>query len=227
MGPDVAQPPPHPRGPAGGLRLGSGQAGGRGEQERHRGERDGVGEQRRTRPGGGHDHAREDRSGRRGGREPDVEQRVSLPKEAARRQHRSRRGPGQRATAGGERARERRQRDHGQQGEVRGQQRQARERRRLHEAQGGQADTAVKRLQAGDQWRRRQRRRELKPQEQPRGRQRASRLVEDQHRQRDLSQPIAQFVDEADQGQPAESGQAKRAKCGAHGAPTLEPRTDR
>jgi hypothetical protein len=62
----------------------------------------------------------------------------------------------------------------------------------------------VERLEAGDQGRRGQGRRELKCQEERRDRERAPRLVQDEQSQRNLSQPIAQLVDEAGQGQPTE-----------------------
>ena len=73
-------------------------------------------------------------------------------------------------------------------------------------------------LEAGDERRGHQRGRELKCQEQGRGGHRASGLIEDEHRQRDLSQPITQLVDEAGQGQAAEGRQAKGAKGGGHRA---------
>ena len=206
------------RGPGGLRLLGRRQLEPPARREQHRDgqERGRVGEQRRLDPGAGDHQAGDRRAARGADREGDVEQRVALAQLPGGREHGARRRPGQRPRGRGERAVERRQGEHGDEREAVDHQREDGERDRLGGVQGGQRDPHRQRLQAGDQRRPEQRRREMHAAEQRRGRHRAAGLVEDEDRERDLAEPVAELVDEIGEAEVRKPGQPQRTKRGGH-----------
>ena len=178
-------------------------------------ERDRVGEQRRLDPGAGDDEAGDRRAAGGADREGDVEQRVALAQLPGGREHRGRRGAGQRPGGRGERAVDDREGEHRDERERVDGQREQGEDRGLGGVEAGQHDPDRQRLDPRDERRGEQRRGEVHAAEQGRGRHRAAGLVVDQDRERDLAEPVAELVDEVGEAEVRESREPQRAERGS------------
>ena len=153
--------------------------------------------------------------------EGDVEQRVSLAQLARGRERRGRRGPGQRARGRGERAVDVASASTATSTKSSTSSARTANADRLGRVEQRQRDSHGQRLQQRDERRAEQGGGEVHPAEQRRGRHRAAGLVEDEHRERDLAEPVAELVDEVGEAQVGKARQAKGAQRGGHQRPNL------